>query len=294
MTRASPSKPAQLQGFGLTIVSDLAFPGAVPVGADSTAGETIRVTLAESAPAVGPQPLYRREGEMLHFAPPGVGEYAISHGGVHVTVPPGADLDNVVQLLVATALPGLLWMRGKLVLHAAGVVLPGSDSVVALAGNSGAGKSTVAHQLVERGARLAGDDTLALGQAGGAITADGLPGGLHLGRAAERSFRPLAANLQAQGMPLGAIVVIVPQDTNSGITRLAGVEAAQAILSHRHRPTIPQVLGLRAPVAQLAIHMAQHIPVFAWHLPRGGDRLAQDAMARLAELPRAGIQGIAR
>ncbi|MBD3730133.1 MAG: hypothetical protein IE933_10545 [Sphingomonadales bacterium] len=290
MVHAFPSGPMLLQGFGLAINSDLSIPGAVPAPSDTRAGGAIRITLGDDSHVGEPRPVFRRDGDTLHFAPLDLGEYVISRDAIHVAKRPGADIGHVAQLLVATALPGLLWMRGKLVLHAAGVVLPGTDRIIALVGDSGAGKSTIARYLLDRGARLAGDDTLALAPTDDVISADGLAGGLFLGRDSDRTFLPIAKSLQAEGRALGAILLLDPRREMPVTGPLSGVEAVQAILSHRHRPTIPLLLGMRGQVMQLAGRIAQQVPVLRWPAPLATEGLLEDSMAGMI----AALHGITR
>ena len=80
-------------------------------------------------------------------------------------------------MLMATALPAALWMRGETVLHAGAVLLPGMTHAVAFAGASGSGKSTMLRALLEHGARLVADDTVCVRAAANGYQVAGLSAG---------------------------------------------------------------------------------------------------------------------
>lgn len=255
------SEPRLLRGFGFNLVSDLAIPGAVPLGRRKPV-EPIRITACRGA--LSKAPLYRISSQELHFACPGIADYRIEREAIHVTAPAPLNAE-VAALLIATALPGLLWMRGRFVLHAAGLVLGRDESVVALAGSSGAGKSTVAAHLIAKGARLVGDDTLAIEFDEGTVRASGLAGGQFLRRQSDRRFQPLPAASRSAGGKLAGIILLDSQVAVDSTPRQKAVDAVQALLHHRHRPAIPDLLGLRSQVMQQAVEIVRHVPVIAWN-----------------------------
>jgi hypothetical protein len=71
---------------------------------------------------------------------------------------PGADPAAVGAILRGSVLGALLHQRGELPLHATTVVTRDASQAVALAGSSGAGKSTIAFELISRGWTLLSDD----------------------------------------------------------------------------------------------------------------------------------------
>lgn len=250
-----------MRGFGFNLVSDLAIPGAVPLGRRKPV-EPIRITACRGA--LSKAPLYRISSQELHFACPGIADYRIEREAIQVTAPAPLNAE-VAALLIATALPGLLWMRGRFVLHAAGLVLGRDDAVVALAGSSGAGKSTVAAHLVAKGARLVGDDTLAIEFDEGTVRASGLAGGQFLRRQSDRRFQPLPTASRSAGGNLVGVILLDPQAAVDSTRRLPAVDAVQALLRHRHRPAIPDLLGMRSQVMQQAVEIARYVPVIAWN-----------------------------
>src|SRR5271168_3866690 len=51
------------------------------------------------------------------------------------------------------------------------------------------------------------------------------------------------------------------------LTRLSPNRAIEAVLSHRHRPHVPDLLGMRAKALLDCIGLARSIPVYAWRRP---------------------------
>jgi hypothetical protein len=92
------------------------------------------------------------------------------------------------RVLLSRVLPNVSLARGREALHACSVQTPGG--VVAIAAPSGTGKSTLAVELMGRGARLFADDVLVLGRQGGEV--EGHPGSPHvtLGPEAVRTLPP--------------------------------------------------------------------------------------------------------
>ena len=156
--------PARLyHAWGLSIASfaELPLPPADP--ADAAKSADVWVTAAAIIP---PEPIpsltgYLIDGDSIYLQRPGIGRFEIRAGSdVIAELDPGySDLD-VASFVVGAALGVILHQRGLLVLHACAVELGGR--VVAFAGGSGAGKSTIALALLARGARLVTDDVLAL------------------------------------------------------------------------------------------------------------------------------------
>jgi hypothetical protein len=163
-----------LYGFGLRIASAVPVPGALPVQRDDPAA-MIGIALATSQPDDGPTGFWADAG-IIAYRHAGA-TFRCSHDTISVTAPPGADPAAVGRLLIANALPALLWLREAFMLHAATVVPPGREQAVAVIGASGSGKSRVALAALHGGAELIGDDSLAISIRDGTVTGAGLPGG---------------------------------------------------------------------------------------------------------------------
>jgi hypothetical protein len=106
------------------------------------------------------------------------GAWIVAPDGRRVTgSPPSGPRWRWERLVLAQALPLAALLQGVELLHASAVCL--DDRAVAFLGPSGAGKTTVATQLVALGARLLTDDVLA-------VTADGATVWGHRGGAVAR------------------------------------------------------------------------------------------------------------
>jgi hypothetical protein len=277
----------QLIGYGQPIESDFPVHGALLSEgvAPRARGITIR-RLAEATNRGRADLIYQLTDDGLIFSPPGVAHYRCSASQIAIAPQAGADQDEIANLLVATALPAVLWLQTRLVLHAAGVVLAGSDRAIAIAGPSGAGKSTVVAQLVAHGACLLGDDTMSVSTDGEMLSVSGLPGGYFLPGAADgtRNFRDLPRLQSIVSSEIGAILVLeqVPQD-HSSIERLDPLGAIEQLLANQHRPRIPALLGQRGEVVRICAAIAKRVPVLRWRRRKGQAELDQHEREVLTE-----------
>jgi hypothetical protein len=108
-------------------------------------------------------------------------DFAVSADGRHVTAAPAATVpeDTFRHLLIDQVLPLALARRGRLLLHASAVHVPGFGTV-GFVGSTGRGKSTLAAALAGRGARVVSDDCLAIDVDAGAARALSAYPGLRL------------------------------------------------------------------------------------------------------------------
>lgn len=272
------------RGYGLTIDSEFEIPGAVPIMRD--AGPSDIVIRAGTA-AIGPVDFtsgpYSRSGNALQLDVPGVARFlAPTSGQLVIALHPGADMQQVAALLVATALPMMLWLRGGFVLHAAGLIMPGASDAIALSGASGIGKSSLAHRLLARGARLLGDDTLLLSLAGQRSMASGLPASYFLpGPPAQpRWTQRVPPDLQADSAPLGAIIVLVRSgnDKNQATLRVSGPIALEVLLQNRHRPRIPAIMGLNGALLPVSAWHCRNVPIYRLEIPENDLALAESRL----------------
>lgn len=272
-----------LLGWSLRIRSELAIAGAVP--AEGAAAPDVMVSLGAAETLTGSTrfPYIFGDGTIL-FEPPGVGRYRIEPDRIIVEPAPGAAEDDVAALLVATALPALLWMRGCFVLHAACVV-GAREGAFAFAGASGTGKSLLSASLVREGRSLVGDDTVILTTEGAQVIAAGLPGGQFVADVetlslAERAYAEVPPEQRRGEAPLKAICLLRPADgTEPGLTRLESVQSVAALLANRHRPAVPRGLRLEARSLEQAGNIAGLVPIYA--LDFDPARIAPDALITL-------------
>lgn len=125
------------------------------------------VRLADAVTSRPDQPLFEEsdaEGRLLtasrdwfQLRLPAIGTFEVSGGREVVLVPePGCDAADVAPYLEGMVAAVLLAQRGRFALHANAVRIAGS--AVAICGPRGAGKSTAAMRLLQRGHALLADD----------------------------------------------------------------------------------------------------------------------------------------
>lgn len=244
-------------GFGLRLTSDLPVPGALP-GEQGDKGAEIRIALqplGESSAELG----FSREGDAIVYHHP-CGLFRCEDNRIDIAPGEQTGLQDLGELLVANALPALLWQQGAFMLHAACLRLPGGPAV-AIAGHSGAGKSRLAARLVAAGAELVGDDSLALTTADRGIAAKGLAGGWFARSldGTEREFKP-AATGEARGECWLDLLVILGGE-GAQATSLSPIAAIEQLLQNRHRPQVPLLLGRQAQVLAQAATIARRLPI---------------------------------
>ncbi len=272
----------RLIGYGLRLESQLAVPGAVVT---DRAGPPDLSILLDPPRSTADAPVYAPTQDGLCFVCPGVASYRIAAQAIRIAPDPDAQSDLVSGMLVATALPGWLWLRGRFVLHAGAVQIPGGGAI-AIAGASGSGKSTILAQLVAAGAALIGDDTIAFSRDTG-TQASGLAGGWFAPNhdASGRQFRPVVAGQSCTAAPIGAILLLGPYGAADGsLTRLEPVAAVTGLLTHRHRPRIPALLGRTADTLRDATLLAGAIPLYSWTRRAGGVMLTPAERAMLERI----------
>lgn len=269
-------------GFGLALASDLAVPGAIERAAGADAPE-VRIALTPAA-AQAPDPLFELDGEAIIYRNP-AGTFRCAPDRIEIAPADPPDHDDLGALLVANALPAVLWRRGHFMLHAACVRLA-DGLTIAIAGHSGSGKSRLAASLVAAGAELVGDDSLALTANDGSVFAAGLPGGwfVRTPESAERPFRPVPPGPSAGSARLDLLAVLGP-DAPAG-DRPAPLEALQLLLQHRHRPQVPLLLGRQGRVLAEATRIVRDLPMIRLPACDGADAdldANQAALVRLAD-----------
>lgn len=146
---------------GLRVASDLPLPELVPwTGDDRPCDLEIRLgTVPERLEA----PVF--EGPVLQVGADGTCRFAIEavatylvEGGCRITVQPrlAADVPDIRVFLLGSVFGFLCHQRGLLPLHAGCLGIDGS--AVAIAGEAGAGKSTLTAAFLRRGFRVLADD----------------------------------------------------------------------------------------------------------------------------------------
>jgi HPr Serine kinase C-terminal domain len=221
--------------------------------------------------------------ERAHLRIPGVGAIAAEHG-TQVCVDPASDaaVAELQAWLFSTITALLLAQRGRFALHSTVVDVRGAG--IALAGLRGAGKSTTALRLVQRGHQLIADDVAPLRLDRRATvtpygrpvrvtreTADAI--GLDLSEAVPLSDGESKLELPAppsREAPLDAIVVLRPEPgAHLAATVQSGVAAAALVAENVYRAEILASIYAREIFEWAAIVAAQ-AKVFVLRRPDRG------------------------
>lgn len=244
-------------GFGLQLTSDLPIPGAVPAGTGDPS-RIVRIELGR-ATKTAHEPGFDLASEGIVYRHP-IGLFHCAANRIFVEPDSQSSLQDLGEYLVANALPALLWQQEAFMLHAACVRLP-AGLTVAIAGQSGAGKSRLAASLVAGGGELIGDDSLALYETDQGILAKGLPGGWfeRSPDGQSREFMPLECGPSRGESLLDLLVVLDCQD--QAPAPLSAVGALTELIRHRHRPKVPLLLGRQGKVLAQAARIQQWLPI---------------------------------
>ena len=238
--RIEPGNRWRSHAFGLEIEGDFPAPG-LPAAKRRGAEPRTRIELCDPEAIDGDWPSGEAErlleehlggrtpARTIDFHPrAGYRLYArhfglarISADGSHIAcAPPDMAPWRWQRFLVGRILPWASLLRGREVFHASAARI--GDRAVAVVGPSGAGKTSIAVQLVLRGAGFLTDDVLALERTDAAVLAH--PGaGLASVRPEERAALPRSSRRklgtllgQDRPLPLRAIYHLVPAD-RSGV-----------------------------------------------------------------------------
>ncbi len=258
-----------VRAFGLNIDTAFDLPGAIAMDPAVAEHITVDVVIAEGAAeladATAVRAPYALARDRLLFTADGVARYLCS-GGNRIAIAPHLPLDaeHISALLIATALPALLWMRGRYVLHAAAFVPRGADGAIAISAPSGGGKSTLLAEALSRGAHMIADDALSLDTTGPSLNGSGLAGGYCLPDGSiTRHFVAVDTAHAHPSAPLETLVIL----DRSGhgppqLERLTAVAAIEALLAARHRPRVPTLTAdPRAHLAQTGL-LAQRLAIY--------------------------------
>jgi len=277
--------PHLYRAYEFLIRSEIAIPGAIPLD-DAASGEVdIEIAFGEAglpdtARSEGP---YRYVEGRLLFDMPAIAYY-LCEGGRRITIEkrPGASERDIAGLLIATALPALLWMRGEIVLHAAGLVPAGGDRAIAICGASRSGKSTVLRDMLGRGSRVVGDDSLRVRFSPAGVTASGLPCRFFWSREgeAERPDHAVAAERVLAAMPLAAVFILDWPRGEPHFERVAAVDALRQLLLQRHRPRVPRLLGMEGRFLA-GFATLSRLDVYLWKRRDGAIALSSEEFAFL-------------
>lgn len=285
--------------FDCNIASEMACPE-LPEAAGGCADVQIRFgTTPDRLPQAvdGGLCLAAAPGEAL-LSLPGIGRFHV-RDGAQIVIEPALDIaqDHLRVFLLNLVFGLLLLQRGELVLHAA--VIETDDGCIALAGESGTGKSTLAAALHARGRRVLSDEFCVVrdipGQGPSVIPGppylqvwgDALS---RLGHDPER-LEPVRPGLKKYVLPLGSghadrvlplrgIHVLFPWNGSGAESEaLSGADCMEACISNTYRSEYLRPLGLTAAHFAQALKLVGEVPLLRLRTP--GHWGAMDQMIEL-------------
>ena len=285
------------RAYGLRVSSAVPLPfDSLPAPPQDVGRDTIRKAQWQARPGV------------FLLAVDGVARYLVE-GGRDVTVASLGDDADVAAFFANAPFAVLLQQRGVLTLHASSVMA--GDGAALLLGGSGAGKSSLAAALVERGFPLIADDVTGIvAGADGRVTA--LPGFAslrlwadtldqlrwrdrgesRLRQGVDKYWMPLEQACTAP-LPVRAAFVLKANESNVvGIDPVHERDAFSLLWRNTHRARAMAAIGKTQTRFRTVGAMAQHVPVAVATRPRQPFLL--DALAdRVAAQLRAGTSASA-
>ena len=276
---------------GLSVASEIALPGLIALtfgraSPDVTIGRRAVPATLENASAEGPT--WQIAGQQFLLRIPGIARFLLSDGRDIAFEPePGGDFSDIPIFILGTAFGILLHQRGQIVLHASAVRVAGK--AILFCGASGAGKSTIAAALAQRGYPLVTDDVCAITGIGGA-TPMVHPDGRQLKlwaqaidrldlikrrggrvRNALEKFYVEPREVFTKPLPLGAVYALreARPPYAPGIARPNVVAAALVLRRNAYRPLLVSQMGQTADYFRAATTIANSAGIF--HLTRALD-----------------------
>ncbi|MBJ7413882.1 MAG: serine kinase [Niveispirillum sp.] len=210
---------------------------------------------------------------------------------------PGVSGPEIQTWLLGPGLGVICHQRGVVPLHAC--TIRTGNGGLAIVGNSGAGKSTTATALVQRGHRLLGDDVLVVDPDTGMAQPcfpmvklwDSSRSALEIGqegqqpvaRRAGKWHVPMLAAFDPVPCPLSAIVHLRadPAAQRPVLTRWPRPHAAAVLDAMTYRAYLADALHGRRHVLSMAARLAARVPV--WELVRTTDFKDLDEMLDMLE-----------
>lgn len=278
--------------YGLRIDSFLPCPG-LATGGGPAEVEIRRGAVGDELPdAVQRGVLYQAAPGRFRLAVDGVAGYLVT-GGREIVVEPadGADEASVRVFLLGSAMGALLHQRGFLPLHASAIEHDGR--VIAFAGHSGQGKSTLAAAFHRAGYRVLADDVCAVQVADGGrprvhpaypelkLWADAIdkleidPEGLARARPMlEKSCLSTGAALEQEPLPISHLYLLATTNRDELELRpIEGMAKLDVLSRHTYRRRFLDGLGGKQDHFKLCVAVSRHARLTRVVRPRAGFQL---------------------
>jgi len=271
---------------GLSVESDIAFPGAIPDRAQIGAADVTVRQMAVPEALDHPEesgPTWSIQDDRFLLRIPDIARFLLTGGReIGFEAENGTEPEDIAAFLTGTVFGILLHQRRNIVLHASAVRV--GDKAIILCGASGAGKSTLAAALVKRGYPLVTDDFCA-------VDVSGMPAVQPDCRQLKlwaQAIEKLDLNAQRMGpvrnrlekyyveptqtfetpLPLGAVYALreTRPPLQSGIEQPNIVDAALILRRSAYRPQLVRRMGQRNDYFRAAATIANAAGIF--HLTR--------------------------
>ncbi len=174
-----------------------------------------------------------------------------------------------------SVLPLIVQAMGVQVLHASAVL--NSAGLIALAGISTSGKSTISYALAQRGSPLWADDAVAFFLDGDLVRSLPLPFAPRLRPAAATqlgALRPADVPGGTETVPIGAIVLLRPETAfvGVGLEPLRPADAFPALLPHAYCFSMEDIEGNRVMIDEY-LRLVERVPVWCIRFRTGLENL---------------------
>lgn len=282
--------------FGLVIRSCLPLPELLP--AESGVAPEVEIVYGE-VPAELPGALargvrYQSAPGALRLQVDGVATYLVRDGRrITIARDPAADDDDVRVFLLASVFGALLHQRDDLVLHGSAIVADGA--AVGFLGFSGVGKSTLAAAFRQRNHPVLTDDLCVVrpGPDGRMLAHPGFPqtklwldslkqldvsaeGLRRIRNKLEKRAVPLGGDFETGPRPLKKLYLLRPSPKDElKLVPVQGPQKFSILKNHTYRFGFLAGIDGKAGHFQLALRLAQQVPVTVVHRPREPFRLKE-------------------
>lgn len=295
----------QYHGFGLDILSEIEFPELQPA-AFTNADVTISIG---KVPEQLQGNTFKRAFSIISddeyvLTVKNISRYYAGHGNT-ITVEPVEDVDmhSVRLFLLGTIMAMIIYQRGKIPLHASGIIK--NDSLILFTGNSGAGKSTTLAAFAQKGYEVFTDDVCVLDADENVITGTSSYPMMKLWEdsikklgeenyAKDFSIRPQLPKygqffhdvFTMDALPVHKIFILCADNSiaDLSVKKLNDIEAFQKLEAHAYRKNLITGNKLRLTYFKLLNKIAKEVEVYEVHRPLGKGNIIKELTLTIEKL----------